>query len=439
MKYSILSLLFLLLSTLGFGQENQHQEISKLSSGSIGVYKVIEKSRNNFKFEKASKPWPVELQESNGQYSEIKIKRAGIIDEAYSADLLKFPAYYSTTTSDIVVTVIDKKLYYYSWSIKTGAKIKYILTDKSVGSYEDEKEKLDTYRKELLPLQENARQERSDLKSELAAKEAAENTLEGKEIKKIEVKLVDDPGDIGHLTIVAIGVEVTLADGTLLKTKNLGGKTPYSDFVFEVSGGDYAGGDFKVANDARKIPGDKITVKARSKFSNNQIQGQLNHPINYKSEIFYQYQGRGGQLGRPNTVGISKHGGNGTDGRSVNVLAELNTINGESVNEITITDAISGELLTTSKLHVDSPVTINVCGGRGGDGADGDYASDHNGGNGGDGGNAGYVTLMGSGAESIQLSVLSTGGRGGNGGKGKTTYDVHGTNGSKGSDGGLIK
>ena len=424
---------------LTFSQNSQNDEIGKIASGKFTVHKAVEKSRNEFKFETASKPWPVEFKMNDGACKEVFIKRAGIIDETYKVDLPKYPAYYSTSTSEIVVTVIDKKIYYYKWSVKTGAEIVYILSEKSVSSYDSEKNTLDDYRRNILEKQKNAREERIELKNELAEKEAALNTLEGKEIKSITVKMVNEIPEIGHLTIVAIGVEVELADGTTLKTKNLGGKTPYSDFDFQVTGGDYAGGDFKVANDASKIKNDQITVVAKSKYANNTVSGKFAHKLNYKSDIFYQFQGGSGQFGRANTVGYSKNGGDGRDGKSVNVYAELKTINGESVNEITITNAITGEFMSSCKVHVDSKITINVSGGNGGSGASGDYASDHNGGDGGDGGNAGNVMLSGSGTNSLDITVLSKGGKGGQGGKGKTSYDHTGSNGTSGANGSLIK
>lgn len=439
MKGLLIFIFGFITTQLAFSQDSQNDEIGKIASGKFTVHKAVEKSRNEYKFETASKPWPVEFKMNNSKCEEVFIKRAGIIDETYKVDLPKYPAYYSTSTSEIVVTVIDKKIYYYKWSVKSGSEIVYILSEKSVSSYDSEKSTLDDYRRNILEKQKNAREERIELKNELAEQEAALNTLEGKEIKAITVKMVKETPEIGHLTIVGIGVEVELADGTILKTKNLGGKTPYSDFDFKVTGGDYAGGDFKVANDASKISNDEITVVAKSKFSNNSVSGKFSHKLNYKSDIFYQFQGGSGQFGRANTVGYSKNGGNGRDGKSVNVFAELKTINGQSVNEITITNATTGELMSTCKLHVDSKITINVSGGNGGSGASGDYASDHNGGDGGDGGNAGDVVLTGSGTHSLDITVLSNGGKGGQGGKGKTSYDISGTNGTPGANGSLIK
>lgn len=439
MKGILIIVFGFIISQVAFSQENQNDEIAKISSGKFTVHKVVEKGYKDYKFETASKPWPVEFKMNNSICKEVFIKRAGIIDETYVVDLPKYPAYYSTATTEIVVTVIDKKIYYYKWSIKTGAELVYILSEKSVSSYETEKNTLDDYRRNILSLQENAREERIEKNNELAAEEEELNTLKGKDIKAINLKLVNNPSNIGHLTIVAIGVAVTLADGTILKTKNLGGQTPYSDFVFEVSGGDYAGGDFKVANDASKIFNDQITIVAKSKYANNAISGKFVQPLNYKSDVFYQFQGASGQFGRANVVGYSKHGGDGKDGKDVSVTAELKTINGESVNEITITNSMTGELMSSCKLHVESKITINVCGGNGGSGASGDYSSDGSGGNGGEGGNAGTVMLSGSGSNTLDINVMSNGGRGGQGGKGKTTYDHNGTNGSSGSNGSLIK
>ena len=150
MTRALLFTLIFLFTTLGNSQENQNTEIGKIASGKFTVNKVIEKSRNTFRFEKASKPWPVEFKTNGEVCEEILVKRAGIIDETYKADLLKFPAYYSTATSEIVVSVIGKKIYYYKWSIKTGAEIIYILSEKSVSSYDTEKSTLDEYRRNVL-------------------------------------------------------------------------------------------------------------------------------------------------------------------------------------------------------------------------------------------------------------------------------------------------
>ena len=92
-------------------QENQNIELSKLSSGNYTVNKVIENG-SNFKFETAAKQWPVSFIKTGDIISEVVVNRAGIIEEKYQSDLPAFPAYYKNATSEIVITAIDKKIYY---------------------------------------------------------------------------------------------------------------------------------------------------------------------------------------------------------------------------------------------------------------------------------------------------------------------------------------
>jgi hypothetical protein len=251
--------------------------------------------------------------------------------------------------------------------------------------------------------------------------------------------LIGNSEAIGMLSIVQIGFEVELDNGILLRTKNLGGHTPYADFETEVSGGDYAGGDIKVAADARKISGDKIEIRAWSKFHANGVKGTLSVPLNYKNDIFYQYQGASGTSGRGKTVGYSETGGDGKDGRSLRIVAEKINVNGNIVCHLKIADASTGESLSEAKVNQSSKITINVSGGNGGSGVEGRSSYSDNGANGGNGGNAGDVYLSGSAASILQITVLNEGGKGGRGGEGKTTANTSGVNGSNGTKGNFYK
>ncbi|MFT4600023.1 MAG: hypothetical protein ACI857_000191 [Arenicella sp.] len=436
MKKAFLLILTICIQLFTFAQENQNIQFSKIESGSYQVYKAVEKGYNKFSFVQAKKNWPVELFSEGDNYPKVLIKRVGIIDEFYNADLPDYPAYYLNSTSSTVVTVIDKKIYYYTWSASKGATITYILSMNSPGKFLDEKAKLDTYRRAVKKAQSGAREVRVDQNAAIASKSAEENSLKGKSIKSIKLKLIDAPSEIGMLTVVSVGIEVELADGKILKTKNLGGKTPYSDFETKVSGGDYAGGDFKIANDSRQIPNDKIEIQVSSKFDSN-VKGEFSHPINYKSDIFYQYQGNGGVNGRGATSGKSVHGGNGKDGKNVNVTAEKLTVNGQTITKVIITDASSGKLLAEAKVHLESKLTINVSGGRGGGGDKGSFSGDV-GGDGGDGGNGGDVTMSGSGASQLKIIVMNNGGSAGTAGSGNDNTRS-GSKGSRGVGGNFLK
>lgn len=427
-------LIFLLSITLIFAntkaQENQNVELSKINTGNFPVYKVLE-NNGNFKFEAASKPWPINFKKEGNEFTEVIVNRAGIIEEKYQADLPGFPAYFKNTTSEIVITAIDKKIYYYTYSIKTGASIKYIFSESKVKNYTDEKTTLDNYRNTIKELQTNTRTQRIEEKNALAAKLEEENTLKGKNIKSINIIPVSKPTEIGLLSIIAIGVEFTLDNGTVLKTKNLGGHTPYTDFESEVSGGDYAGGDFKVADDCRKIPGDKIEITVWSKFDAKKTKGKYTCPINYKTDVNYNFSGNSGASGRGGTVGYTINGKNGADGKSVNINVTSMQLNGENVNKIVITDAYSGSVIAESKLNPNYTLNINANGGNGGNGSV-DFG---NGGNGGDGGNGGNVSISGTGASSLKSSISNKGGTGGVGGNAKNQTFEKGMNGKNGTNG----
>ncbi|MFD1553074.1 hypothetical protein DNU06_12150 [Putridiphycobacter roseus] len=409
-----------------FSQENQNIQFSKIETGSYAVFKTISKGYEKYVFEQAKKNWPVELFKEGDVYPKILVKRVGIIDEFYTADLPSYPAYYLTKASTTVVTVIDKKIYYYTWTASKGAVITYILTNGKVGSYIAEKEQLDNYRRAIKSKQSGSRDERKELNAAIAAKEAEENTLKGKSIKAIKVKLIDPNIDAGMFSIIPIGMEVTLTNGKVLKTKNLGGKTPYTDFESSTTGGNFAGGDFKVDNDTRNIPGDKITLKVWSKY-NSSISAKLEHPLNYRNNAYYNFQGNGGAHGRSGA-----RGGLGKDGKSVNITAEKMTINGNNVTKITIRD-VSYRVLYEAKINIENTVTINAKGGNGGSGDSGFGRG--NGAAGGDGGNGGQVSVSGSGASQIKMIIQVQGGNGGAGGKREESYNKDGRNGTRGANG----
>ena len=411
-------------------QENQNTELAKLTAGNFTIHKAIEKG-GNFKFETAAKQWPVNFIKEGGLYKEVVVMRAGIIEEKYGADLPNFPAYYQSATSDILITAIDSKIYYYSYSIKTGAAIQYIFSMSGIDNYVAEKNRLDTYRKAIKELQTTARSQRIEENSAIALKQEEENTLKGKSIKSIKVVPVSPPTEVALLSILPIGVEFTLANGSVLKTKNLGGFTPYTDFEVETSGGDFAGGDFKVANDSRKVPGDKIEISVWSKFDSKKIIGNFSCSVNYKNDVHYNFQGSSGSSGRGGTVGYSINGKNGADGKSININVTSMQLNGEQVNRIVILDANSGSIISEAKMNISYTLHINANGGNGGNGSV-DFG---NGGNGGDAGNGGSVSVSGGGASTLNIEVSNSGGTGGVGGSAKTQSFSKGLNGSNGRKG----
>lgn len=438
-KVIVLSLIFggLFFSVNSLGQENQNIEAQKIESGSYTVYKKKEKGYKKYYFDKATKPWPVEITVENGKVPSILIKRVGIIEELYKADLPDYPAYYYGGNEAINVSVLDKKIYYYTYSVKSGADITYILSNSKPLKYDEEIAKIESYRKSIKKEQSGARSERKEEKAELAAKEAEENTLKGKSIKSIEVKFVDTPKDLGLLSIVGIGFEITLKNGKVLSSKNLGGKTPYSDFEVSTQSGSYAGGDFKVSNNSADIIDDHIYLSVQSKYGNGPTKS-FTHPLNYKSDVAYQYQGNRGSFGRGATVGYTRHGKDGGDGKDIQLEANEEIINGNKVIHYKIYSA-SGQFLTSAKVHKDYKIKINLNGGSGGNGARGKDSHDGNGGDGGNGGNGGDITITGTAKNHPNIVITNSGGRGGNGGAAESASNRNGSRGSNGSNGRIIR
>lgn len=397
---------FLLLSftlNICLAQKSQNETIKNLKNGNYSVYKKVDgRAYNEFKFEKATKQWPVEFFKEGDICKKILIKRVGILDEYYEVDLPKYPAFYFEAKTGVNVSVLDNKIYYYLWSSKKGATIKYILTNQSVNSFTSETDALTNYRRAVLAKQSNAREERIEDNKALELAEKKANTLEGKEIKAIRLRKVDDMVEYGLFSVVQVGIEVELKDGTILKTKNLGGKTPYTDFVTTTKSGDYAGGDFKVFDENKKIQDHKIEIIASSKW-NTDIKGKFELLLNYKSDVHYYAFGT---YGRHNhNCGSGGSGGNGQD-VSLSVLSR--TINGEPVNDITIQDTKGRSY--NCIIHVDNRMIVHCYGGNGGDADSGSNCGNSNGGNGGNGGN---VTISGSGANTLKVSVKNQGGKGG--------------------------
>jgi hypothetical protein len=422
-----LSLLILLFSfAIGWSQKNQNEEIAGMKDGSYQVYKPIAKGRDGYVMQLAKKPWPVSFYREGEIVNKILIKRVGLIDEFYTVDLPNYPAYYNGGNGDVDITVIDGKIYYYHYSVKTGATIDYVLSMSKVISYDHEKGLLDEYRKKMKIEQGSARTERKEENAELARIEAEENTLKGKSIQSIEIKLAKEDQEAGLISMVEIGMVVTLKNGKVLKTKNLGGKTPYEDFGTKSVSGEYAGGYFKIAADINDIVDHKLKLTVWSKYDESKKDDFI-MPLNYKSTIAYWFLGAAGGYNGAN-------GSNGRDGHDIGMTVYGDVINGFDVYRINMMDYSNGRSVS-SIINKESTITINTSGGKGGAGSN---HSNGNGGDGGDGGNGGNITVSGSGAQTIKIDALKSGGEGGRAGSGESGGS-RGYSGRSGSSGNLTR
>ncbi|WP_375562109.1 hypothetical protein ACE193_06050 [Bernardetia sp. OM2101] len=407
-----------LLSNTVFAQQSQNELLKNFTATSLNVFKLTEPKYHKYVFEKASKPWPITIEKNGDAISKVVINRAGIIEEPYEPDLAEHPAYFKDIKHRVVF--IDDNFYYIKWS-GGKATIKYILTEnESVGKdHAEHISKIENYIQKTVAAQS---EDRAEIAAEQAEKDAAEalaNSLKGKSVKSITVKWISDKNETGHLVKVNYGIEATLADGKILKTKNLGGKMPWDDFKITVNGGLFGEETITIAENADVIPSDNLVVNVQSKHQST-IKTMAKLPVHYNTGLHVNYFGeRGGVVHL--TVSAGYRGKNGKD-VIVSVKATT-TGNGEKVNQIEIKDASSGQVLRKLKMSPNAPLTLNLQGGSGSYGRD-----STRGGNGGDGGD---VTIIKD--SSVTTFNYTINNQGGNGGKHENHSPYDGNRGSKGS------
>ena len=426
-------------------QKSQNEFINDLVSGSYPVYKVIEKSYNKYIFEKVSKPWPIEVTNDGKSINKILVKRAGIIDEEFIPDVVNFPVYFGF--NDLRVTYLKGYLYYYKWTSKNAAEIKYVFSIKGgslSGKIDDYKIALEEYVKKTVPMQSGAKDE---LKEIAAAEEEAErrkNSLQDRSPKSLKVVIVDLPTELGHGSLIKYGVEATLSDGSVLKTPNLGGKLPWSDFDIEVEGGSSTQEELMVFEDGALIPNDQVVIQVKSVYHSD-LKTTKKIDLLYNRSVEISYIGKGGNSGA--SVGLAcSCAADGNDGRggykgkdlNINVKAYTNTSTGVTYNKVEVIDAYTGKVLHKLKLDPYTPLVIYNGGGYGGSGSDANATNNDSadGGNGADGGDGGDVNITtGDNVSLFSYNIFNQGGSGGRGGRGVGSYGSSGSAGSSGGSG----
>jgi hypothetical protein len=276
----------------------------------------------------------------------------------------------------------------------------------------------------------------------------AEFTLEGKDVVKITpVYPEGKPKSIGSSEKLEIGFEITLADGTTMKTSNIGGEAYVEDLIEESTnastsgiGSNYSSGLYgenpetnaflraSISDDTK----DYVMVTVKSKFGGS-ASCQIKLPISYNTEEAY---GAGGSSG-----GDSRsYGGNGGDGSyGGDITVKIKTITHSETGEKLYYCNADGQFY---KVKVGGTFHVNASGGYGGKGGpgrdvngNGGYAAPTDGGIGGDGGNGGTVTfLIDPSAKDIKVTYNVDGGSGGSSGiKGTCFSCAYGQDGNHGS------
>ncbi|MDC8005186.1 hypothetical protein POV27_14080 [Aureisphaera galaxeae] len=433
MKKSILFLLLAMCFGIAKAQQNQNEILQQYASGKYAVYKVNAKK----KFEKVKKTWPLEISSEGGQASKVLVKRSGILDENFEVDVPGYPAYFGY--KNYRLTFLKNYAAYYEWNGKQQAKVKYIFVKEggSFGkSFTDTNTEIASYAKAIFANQSSARADVKKEKKALAEAERQANSLEGKSVAKIEVEWINPPQKISHFSkSIDFGIVATLKDGSQLKTPNLGGKLPWSDFEFSNVGCSNTTERVNVEEDASKIPNDKVVVRATSRYHPS-LKAQKSLATTNDISIQVSRNGfYGADRARATgmaTVGASQRGGNGHS-LTVKVKGGKNKQTGMPMNKIQIYDESERKVIARYKLSPATQLILNVNGGKGQWGSDGSSASFPNGDDGGNGGNGGTITILKDpSVTSMNITVNNKGGAGGAGGK---RYNVNGTSGSTGRSG----
>jgi hypothetical protein len=418
-------------SHLTLAQQSQHEILKDYESGSFSVFKINEKG----KFEEIKKKWPIQLSKSDENTTGVLVKRAGILDENFKPDVPGYPAYYLFQTFRL--TFQPNYVAYYTWDARRfQAKAKYVFV--KVGSSlnlkpEELNAKVSAYCKATFTQQTSARADVKDAK----LTELAKYSIKGKEVAKIEVKLLNKPSSVAHFSpAIEYGVIATLKDGQVFKTKNLGGKMPWDDFSFKHTGASDTPSPARVDEDANDLMQDKIVLNVASKYNAN-IKASASLNATYDMSVQVNHNGYwGGEAHKHRTVfqGIDGQNADHAKHLTIKVVTITHKQTGERVNKIEIINTFSGDVLARFKLTPNTNLIVNAKGGNGMNGNNG-RESRPEGGNGGRGGNGGNVTVLkDASVGAFSITINNQGGKGGSAGKGHY-IGRNGNSGSGGSNG----
>lgn len=437
-----ISIIFMLLAVLCQSQENQNKILEAFQSGKYTVFKVEKVSYKKYKMVKVKKQWPITFTKEGNNVSNVLVKRAGILDENFKPDVPGHPAYFSFSTYRL--TFVNGIGVYYSWNGKEEATTKYVFTKGGSLSkkYNELNKLVEEYSKSVFKNQTTARAEVKEQKAALVEVERKKNSLEAKEVKSIEIKLVSTPKKVAHFSeAIKYGVIATLKDGSKLSTKNLGGKIPWSDFKLTHKGCSNTIDEVRVDEDAKSLKNDRVTLEITSKYhpqlkakkhinTTNNISIQVNQQGFWGHErhkYVTVFQGKDGQ-----------HAGRG-DNLTIKVKTVSHKQTGVKLNKIDIYNTTKNKHVARYKLTTDTKLIINNQGGRGMNGDEGRKSSP-NGGNGGYGGAGGNILLIKDpSVTKLNIEFNNQGGDGGNGGAPKYSHSSRGRNGKRGDNGRITK
>lgn len=271
-------------------------------------------------------------------------------------------------------------------------------------------------------------------------------TLKGKEIEKIEfVFPKGTPKYLSTKTPLEVGYQITLKDGDVFRTNNIGGEAFIDEFEIRF---DNCGGAVSSISAGSADIGtlDVATFYAKSKYGNSP-EIEMSLPIEYDDQITISRNGFTGKHGDLYT----HDAGNGSSGGTI--TRYITTTKHSETGELLYVVLSKEGSRQGSKFKKDAGgIYLSAAGGDGGNGSKGDNVDEddlkyaENGGDGGNGGNGGLIKVyVDPSAEKCPIRYNVSGGNGGSGGRGGVCFGNSdrdgdwGTGGSAGTEGTFIK
>jgi hypothetical protein len=396
--------------------QSQSELLKNFTAKELIPAAIVDKDKKEIK----NKPWPISIEKQGDIVSKIILLRAGIIEEICVPDVPAKSSYFYT--SDVRICFYNNVFHYYK-SNQGSIILLYILAEnKSVlEQYDVSKatQSLTDYFNQLKLEQKDAKANLIADLNTIKEKEKSENLIKGKVIKSLQIVWLTKESETGMQSMIQFGVKAIDDKGKVYSTDNLGGKTPWEDFVI-TSVGAIPGDEFlTVDTDASKIIDDKVTVTVKNKYD-TKIASSSSIKISYVTPVNIACFGKTGCP--PLTCCTGTRGFPGND-------VIMNVCN--SKDDLYVLAEIKvGEVVHKIKLKKGVALTIDATGGPG---CSGRSESSGQGGKGGDGARGGDITIVKSATlNGDNLIIYNSAGKGGKGGKGKS-FD--GPNGANGSDG----
>lgn len=195
----------------------------------------------------------------------------------------------------------------------------------------------------------------------------AEYSIKGKTVTKLEV-ITNNFTKLGYGSTLKVGVQATLSDGTVIKTKNLGGEGYLEDYEIKVTGNvmkDYSGDYIVGQNPSAKE--DVVRMEVSSKHHASLAKASNIVAFTYDANVNLFFNGRY----------ITNNHGEPGETLKMEVRSIVHSMNGEKLVEYKIVRPDAS--IVVVRLKPENVLKVSA------QGADGDYSFDQakNGGNGG--------------------------------------------------------